>query len=201
MIKILKRFFLVIVTLFPFYTYSDNSKILNEVKQITSQVIDVLSSPRLSSKKKRKEISAIYYSKFDSVKFAKTTLKKDWKSLSKEQRKLFSDKFAKFLLLFYLNKIDFYDKESKVKYIGVELKGKKKAVVKYLVTYKNKKVSLNYRIYKKRDKGWYIYDIEIEGIKISTTYRSQFRGVLHKKSFKGLIKELEKLIKKYDKNS
>jgi phospholipid transport system substrate-binding protein len=49
-----------------------------------------------------------------------------------------------------------------------------------------------YKFWKSRQ-GWKIYDLEIAGVSVVQTYRSQFDQVLRNGTFEDLLKELEKL--------
>lgn len=48
-----------------------------------------------------------------------------------------------------------------------------------------------YKLYKSK-KDWKIYDLEVEGVSIISTYRSQFDQVLSKGTIDELLQRLEK---------
>ena len=48
-----------------------------------------------------------------------------------------------------------------------------------------------YKLYKSK-KDWKIYDIEIEGVSIITTFRAEYDEVLSKGTIDDLLKKLEK---------
>jgi len=50
---------------------------------------------------------------------------------------------------------------------------------------------MTYKLYKSK-KDWKIYDLEVEGISIISTYRSQFDQVLSKGTIDELLQRLEK---------
>jgi phospholipid transport system substrate-binding protein len=43
----------------------------------------------------------------------------------------------------------------------------------------------------KADSGWVVYDINIEGVSLVSNYREQFKSILRKDDFEGLVKMLE----------
>ena len=86
---------------------------------------------------------------------------------------------------------------NKVEYLKEEIKGSR-AIVYTHFEYQGKFASLNYSMVQKGGK-WLIYDFEIEGVRLSTTYRSQFARVLKRRQFDGLMVELNKLISRYRK--
>lgn len=163
------------------------------LKRAVSQVLKTLDSKK-SIKEKRSIISSIYDENFDLEKMAANTLKSEYKKLNEGERKQFAQKFGKFVLEFYLDKIDKYNR-NKVEFIGEETKGNR-AVVKTLLEYQGKMASVNYFM-TDRSSRWLVYDFEVEGVRLSSTYRSQFAKVLKEQGFEGLSRELDKLIAKY----
>jgi phospholipid transport system substrate-binding protein len=41
------------------------------------------------------------------------------------------------------------------------------------------------------DTGWKVYDIKIEGVRLLRNYKAQFKSILRKSKFDGLVKVLE----------
>lgn len=165
------------------------------VKNAVMQVQKVLDGSA-SLKEKRRRISRLYEENFDLDRMASNTLKSDFRRLTPEQKQEFTQKFGQFVLEFYLDKIDKYER-NKVEYAGQIVKGSR-ATVETLFAYKGKMAKANYFLTLK-DGRWFIYDFEVEGIRLSSTYRSQFSQVLKERQFKGLMTELNKLIARYKK--
>ena len=67
----------------------------------------------------------------------------------------------------------------------------KKVQIPTEVVSKDKSLAIVYHLYQS-DKMWRIYDVEIEGISIVRTYRSQFDEVLSKGTVEDLLRQLEK---------
>ena len=44
---------------------------------------------------------------------------------------------------------------------------------------------------KNKKKEWRVYDVDIEGVSLITTFRSQFSGVLKNSSFEELLEKLK----------
>ncbi len=167
----------------------------DDLQKAVSQVLKTLDSKK-SIKEKRSIISGIYDENFDLEKMASNTLKSEYKKLDDGEKKQFAQKFGKFVLEFYLDKIDKYNR-NKVEFIGEETKGNR-AVVKTLLEYQGKMASVNYFMTEK-DGRWLVYDFEVEGVRLSSTYRSQFAKVLKEQGYEGLSGELDKLLAKYRK--
>jgi len=164
-----------------------------DLKTTISQVLKILDGKK-SKKDKKHAIAQIYYAHFDLERMGANTLKSDYKTLSDEQRKEFSKKFGKFVLVFYLDKLDKYEK-NKIQFIGDEIKGNR-ATVSTLLEYQGKMARVNYSMLQKGER-WFVYDFEVEGVRLSSTYRSQFAKVLKEKGYEGIDRELDKLLAKY----
>ncbi|HMV35105.1 MAG TPA: ABC transporter substrate-binding protein, partial [Turneriella sp.] len=166
-----------------------------DLKKAVTQVLKTLDSKK-SVKEKRSIISGIYDENFDLEKMASNTLKSEYKKLDDGEKKQFAQKFGKFVLEFYLDKIDKYNR-NKVEFVGDETKGNR-AVVKTLLEYQGKMANVNYFMTEKEGR-WMVYDFEVEGVRLSSTYRSQFAKVLKEQGSEGLSRELDKLLAKYRK--
>ncbi|RME89363.1 MAG: ABC transporter substrate-binding protein [Candidatus Hydrogenedentota bacterium] len=173
---------------------------LEDLKITVNQILSILKSKK-SIAQKRKQISDIYRQKFDHRGLALVTLKRDWKyTLKKEaDRKAFVKKYSDFILAFYLSKIGKFQ-NNKVVFQGetIKRKGKKAIVHTLMETNEHKMAKVDYFL-AKRGNTWKVYDVEIEGIRISSTYRNQFVPILKKKGIEGLLSTLDKLIRKYKK--
>ena len=189
------RNFLIISIIFLFL--GSNSIFADEVTEIREMtkkkvdlVINTLKDNSLSKEEKKESILKTIDGLFDFDRMAKLSLgKKHWKSLSVEGRKEFSKLFVEKLEQSYLDKLDLYTDE---KVVVDEAKQKKKnrvEVLTYLVS-KDDKMEMKYKLYKDRKKGWLVYDVEVLGVSIVQTYRSQFSGYLRNNSMDELMKKL-----------
>lgn len=167
----------------------------DDLKGAVTQVLKILDSKK-SKKEKRTAISEIYNTNFDTEKMGSNTLKSDYKTLNSEQKKEFNEKFSRFVLEFYLDKLDKYNR-NKIEFVGEDIKGAR-ATVMTLLEYQGKMAKVNYSLAQKGDR-WLVYDFEVEGVRLSSTYRSQFANVFKEKGFDGLMTELNKLLNKYKK--
>lgn len=168
----------------------EKSEILKITKERIDLVIQTLKRKDIDKKTRDKKIIDTVMEIFDFQRMAKLCLgKKHWKRLNKEQRKEFLDLFEKRLQESYLEKLDLYTDE---KVVIEEAKRVKKRI--YIMTYlvsKDDKIEMIYKFYKSK-KGWKVYDVEIAGVSIVQTYRSQFAGVLKKGTIDDLLKKLRR---------
>ena len=166
------------------------SKIREMTKEKVDIVINTLKDQSLNKDEKKEAILKTVDGLFDFPRMAKLSLgKKHWKSLSKGDRKEFSKLFVEKLKQSYLDKLDLYTDEEVV-VDDAKLKKKKRVeVLTYLVS-KDDKMEMKYKLYKSRKKRWLVYDVEVLGVSIVQTYRSQFSGFLKKNSMDDLMNRL-----------
>ena len=120
---------------------------------------------------------------------AKLTLgRKYWPGLSQENRDQFTERFVKLLKNSYLGKLTLYTDEQ-ILYEKASWEKNKVQVPTFLVSDDNK-ISMLYKLYRSQT-GWHIYDVEIQGISLILTYRSQFDQILKTGSFEDLLLKME----------
>ena len=186
---------ILIVLLILFFTSSapfadEISEIRAMTKEKVDIVIKILKDKSLSKNEKKEGILETIDGLFDFSLMARLSLgKKHWKSLSKSKRKEFSELFVERLKLSYLEKLDLYTDEEVVVDEARMTKKKRVEVLTYLVT-KDDKKEMIYKLYKTKKKGWMVYDVDVLGVSIVQTYRSQFSGVLKKETMEQLMERM-----------
>ena len=115
--------------------------------------------------------------------------KKHWPSLTQDQKKKFITLFTKRLKDSYLDKMMLYSDE-KIKY-NAPVQIKKKVHIPTILVSKDNNINMLYKLYKSKQ-GWKIYDLEIQGVSLISTYRSQFEEILRNKTVEDLLAKLEK---------
>jgi phospholipid transport system substrate-binding protein len=159
------------------------------LKQNLAAVFAVLQQQDLNPEAKNNKIIDIVNPLFDFSLMAKLTLgKKYWPGLSPEQKESFTQLFIKRLRASYLDRLTFYTDE-KVIYEPSVAVNEKIHIPTYLVS-KDKKISILYKFYPSESK-WKIYDLEIQGVSIIRSYRSQFYEILQSGTFDDLLVKLE----------
>ena len=186
---------ILIVLLMLFFTSSaPHADEVKEIHAMTKEkvdiVINILKDKSLSKNEKKEGILETIDGLFDFSLMARLSLgKKHWKSLSKEKRKEFSELFVERLKLSYLEKLDLYTDEEVVVDEARKTKKNRVEVLTYLVT-KDDKKEMIYKLYKTKKKGWMVYDVDVLGVSIVQTYRSQFSGVLKKETMEQLMERM-----------
>ncbi|MBC8393916.1 MAG: ABC transporter substrate-binding protein [Deltaproteobacteria bacterium] len=160
------------------------------VRSKIDAVIAVLQQKELDQQAKKDKITEIVSPMFDFQIMAKLSLgRKYWTGLSRENRKKFTDLFIKRLKESYLNKMILYTDEKLVYEPPIQEK-RKVHIPTYLIA-KDGKTLMLYKLYASKN-GWRLYDIEIEGVSIIQTYRSQFSQILENGTIEDLLSKLEK---------
>ena len=151
--------------------------------------IAALHKKDLDQQEKNKQVVEIVTPIFNFPLMAKLSLgRKYWPGLTKEKRQRFTELFTKRLKETYLGKLTLYTDQTVVYKTPVQVKRKIKIPTE-LVS-KDNKISMLYKFHKSKH-GWMIYDIEVQGVSIISTYRSQFDHVLSKGTIDELLLKLE----------
>jgi phospholipid transport system substrate-binding protein len=193
----MKRKLLVCLTLSVFLlvpSLSFAGSALEAVRTNVNTVIDVLRDPALKgekgSKAKREKMEATASGFFDFVELSKRTLGISWNQFTPDQRKQFVQLYRSILEEAYVDKIAAYTDEKLTFSKEVPLSDTT-AEVPTTVLSKKGEIAINYRLLKK-DGGWRVYDVVIEGVSLISNYRSQFREILGNGSPQTLIDSLQK---------
>jgi phospholipid transport system substrate-binding protein len=169
---------------------SDENDAQTLLKTKLNAAIAVLQKKDMDQQKKNEQLVEIVKPMFDFHLMAKLTLgRKYWPGLSNAKRDEFTDHFIKRLQAMFFEKLSLYTDE-KV-FFKTPVKNKRKIKIPTELISNNNKISMIYKLYKSQS-NWKIYDLEIEGVSIISTYRSQFDQVLSKGTIDELIQRLEK---------
>jgi len=157
---------------------------------------------RASDKKEaqREEIWRLVKQVFDFEQISMRALARSWRDFNPDQQKAFVEAFTELLKNTYMDKIqgEFHDEE--VVFEGEDLITDQKAEVKSKIVRGGKlEIPIDYSLYKSAS-GWLVYDVKIEGVSMVKNYRSQFKSILAKDSPDDLIKRLQELNDKHEKD-
>jgi phospholipid transport system substrate-binding protein len=153
-------------------------------------VVKVLQAKDLDKEVKKRLINRIVTPIFDFPLMAKLVLgRRHWPKLTTPQREKFTKLFTERLKSSYLEKTKLYTGEKASLKPAVR---KKTAIyIPMELISKDKEIAILYKL-RKADKHWKVYDVEIQGVSILLTYRSQFDDILRRGTVKDLLSRLEK---------
>ena len=167
---------------------NDPSELL---RSIWDAVIKVLKNEDIEPEAKEKEIYKIITPVFDFTLMGKLALgKTHWPKLTGPQSEKFTQLFTKHIKDSYCEKISLYTDEKA--YLNPAIRKKKGIIlIPMKLMSKDRNIDMLYKL-RMVDKQWKIYDVEIQGVSIILTYRSQFNEILHKGTVKDILSQLEK---------
>ncbi|MCG8472409.1 MAG: ABC transporter substrate-binding protein [Desulfobacterales bacterium] len=126
---------------------------------------------------------------FDFPLMGKLTLgKKNWSTLTKPQKNLFIKTFTDVMKRSYSDKLSLYTDE-KIEIHPAKSPKPNKAIIPTELISKENRYAMEYKFYRSK-KGWKIYDIELQGVSLVATYRTQFNQVISEGGFDLLITKL-----------
>lgn len=164
-----------------------------DLKPTLQGMIDILCDPAFSGNEKRdvrrEKIMDVVSRGFDFREMSKLVLGRTWRKINSQQREYFEQLFTRLLENAYIGKLENYTGQEII-YKDERIKGKKAAVSTVVQSVGTPPLPVTY-VMTKTSSGWQVYDINIEGVSLLRNYREQFKSILRKEKFDGLIKVLE----------
>ena len=160
------------------------------VERTAEDVLSVLRDPALSSEQRLKAIEQIVYSTFDLTTMSRYVLARNWKRFSKEQQTEYVAAFKQYLSNNYGGRLGRYDD------FGVDIKGSRSesnghvTVRTVIVGGSFEGAQLDYRL-RLADGDWKVIDVKIEGIRMVSNFRDQFKEVVSEGGPELLLKKLQ----------
>jgi len=133
--------------------------------------------------------------RFDFYEMSKRVLGRTWRKLSKEEKEEFVDLFTRLLQYAYIGKLEQYTGQ-KIIFKGERIKGRR-AQVQTEISDGQQTIAVSYIMLLKGDQ-WMVYDVIVEGVSLVRNYMEQFREILRKEKFAGLVKQLEAKVKQLE---
>ena len=157
------------------------------------EVLVIIDDQNLTKQARNAAIEKIIDPYFDFVLMAKLSLgKSGWESATLAQREEYVKLFERRIKDSYMSKIDLYKHEKIV--LDPPQKVKNRIHLNSYIVDKGTKKEVLYKFYRSKDRGWLIYDVDVLGVSIIQTYRSQFAGELQKGSIELLLQKLREPI-------
>ena len=134
------------------------------------------------------QIIKIFDPIFDYELMAKLSLSKRYNALTPAQKKEFNQAFEEQLKFSFTSKLGLY-KDEDIKVTTME-RAKERIFLNSEMVINGEKRAIIFKFYDKKG-DWLIYDVDIVGISIIQTYRSQFADLLDKADFNTLLDTLK----------
>ncbi|WP_457576368.1 MlaC/ttg2D family ABC transporter substrate-binding protein [Desulfomarina sp.] len=156
--------------------------------ELTTILVDTSLKGDEHRAERRSKIMEVISHGFDFKEMSKRILGKTWRRIDDSQRVYFTRLIKKLLENVYIGKLESYSGQE-IEFKAEIIKGRR-AQVSTVIENKGVKIPVHY-IMKQVDNRWMVYDINIEGVSLVRNYQQQFKPILRKEKFEGLIKVLE----------
>jgi len=160
------------------------------VETIAERTTDTLSSDR-SLTERRQELKRILRTAFDLDYIGRLVLGPTYRTLSDSQQAAYDQAFQEYVLETYSRRLDEYGGQE-LAITGAEAAGSRdvKVTSRITGTDQGEPVTVAWRV-REREAGPKIIDVEIEGVSMAISQRSEFASVVDQRGVDGLIAMLE----------
>lgn len=142
------------------------------VRDTVDTILSILKEGDLSKEEKVVKIEQVIDPVFNFPLMGKLALgKKHWPRLNENEKKEFSGLFAERLKNAYLDKLELFTDEKAQ--FEPPIKVGTKVHIPTIVVSKGEGVPILYKLHNSRE-GWRIYDFEVRGVSLVSTYRAQY---------------------------
>lgn len=170
---------------------------LDTVKINVDKVLGILRDPAMQGEaainEKKEALRAISNELFHWDLLSKRVLSKSWSSFTPDQQQEFISLFQDILEQAYVDRILAY-KDEQIEYASNQMLSDNKAEVEtHIVSAGGPPIILTYRL-GLLDGKWGVYDVIVEGVSLTTNYRTQFRDFLADKNPTQLLAHLREKV-------
>jgi phospholipid transport system substrate-binding protein len=164
------------------------------VRQTTDRMLALLNKNRSAIETDRSTlygfVDEVVLPHFDFNRMAQWVLGKYWRTASPEQRQSFVEQFRNLLVRTYGTLLLDYSGQT-IDYLPARAAGDGDTVnIRTLINDKSgTKVQVDYALYR-RDAGWKVYDVRVNGISLVSNYRNTFGSKVRQDGIDSLIDDL-----------
>jgi len=172
---------------------------VEQLQPFLDKVTKTLSDPSLKALSKKEQcqrVIAVVQERFDFQEMSKRVLGQQWRDLNDQEQVQFESLFTQLLQYAYVGKIDEYAGQ-KVEITQKRIKGER-AEVQTLLVDQNRSIPVSY-ILLLQGEQWMAYDVVVEGVSLVRNYMEQFKEILHKEGYSGLVDQIQGKIKDLEK--
>lgn len=164
------------------------------VKNTANDVLEIIKKDKDLQSGDMRKITALAEEKilphFDFERMSRMVLGKHWNKASKEQQQQFITEFRSLLIRTYASALSKYRNQTiEYKPMRAQPTDTDVTVRTQIVQPGGQPLPIDYSLIK-RDDGWKVYDVVIEGVSLVTNYRGQFSTEVKQSGMDGLIQRL-----------
>ena len=189
--KLMAQLFCIFLLAFSSPVFASNSPTADLKPSLTS-LVALLGDTGLKGDEKKEErrskIMTEIKKGFDFKEMSRRVLGKTWNTIDAAEQENFTILMTKLLENVYVGKLEEYS-GGDVEYVDETIKGTR-AQVTTLIEDNGVKLPVHY-IMRQGDEKWMVYDINIEGVSLVRNYQEQFKSILRKDKYAGLVKVLK----------
>ena len=174
----------------PVIQAGDVEDINSMVKKKVSVIFDLLGKQDIEKNERNEKIVGELNEIMDFKLAAYLSMGKHWKKITTKQKKEFVETFQQYINNYIVEKIDLYTNQ-KIDIGDSKIVKKGRAELEIGILSGGETLQVNFKLRKNKKKEWRVYDVDIEGVSLITTFRSQFSGVLKNSSFEELLEKLK----------
>ena len=190
----LKKFFFVLILLYPLVSYSDEnlagSKVF--VEKLGKQVVEKVSNTEITELERYNNFKKLYLSSFDNYYISRFVLGRYWKTIDKSVQKKFVDSFNNYIVATYAPK--FKGWEGTFKAVESLFENNYYNVKMDILNKDGPTLKMMWKMYLNKNKEFKILDVNIDGVSMLVTQRAEFLSVIknHPNGVNGLIDAMNK---------
>ncbi|WP_081301395.1 ABC transporter substrate-binding protein [Campylobacter fetus] len=166
------------------------SQIEPVMREDLKKAVLVMQNNAISEADKPKKMFELFDRYFDYDLMAKLALSKQYKTLDKEQQIQFKKVFEKKLKQSFTDKLAYYT-DQVIEIQSTSMPNKNRFFVNSLIVNEADKYNIVFKFHRADGDNFLIYDVDILGVSIIQTYRSQFEDLSQNVSFDDILKRLE----------
>lgn len=154
----------------------------------TQQVLNILKQYPEASRARVQQIQEVINRYFDFEGMARLAVGPQWKRISPEKQREFTDEYKRLLFATYMGAIQKYANQSITYLTRSRTPGY--AMVEAAIYNEGNPIYLDYFLHPK-DGNWKVYDVSVSGMSLAVRYRDQFNSFLANKSFDDLVASIK----------
>ena len=189
-----KKFFFVLIFLYPVVSYSDENLASSKVfvEKLGQQVVEKVSNTEITELERYNNFKKLYLSSFDNYYISRFVLGRYWKTIDKGIQKKFVDSFNNYIVATYAPK--FKGWEGTFKAVESLFENNYYNVKMDILNKDGPTLKMMWKMYLNKNKEFKILDVNIDGVSMLVTQRAEFLSVIknHPNGVNGLIDAMNK---------
>jgi phospholipid transport system substrate-binding protein len=158
------------------------------VETAVNEILEILRKPDFDLARDRATVKSKIISAFDDTAMAQSVLSTAWRDATREQQTEFKNLLVQTIEDTYLDRIQEYTNET-VEFRNEDIRNDR-ATVNTVVVTKSANVPVNYKLRKRNDGRWLVYDVEVENVSMVSSYRDTYRDIVRRNGVDGLLAQM-----------